>query len=74
MSRLKDLANELKEDRIIREKRADWKFIKKQPHRTRKALELLIITGDIYKASRIAGITLDEMNQLRIKSNIPTVI
>lgn len=73
-TKLKDLANELKEDRKIREKRADWKFIKKQPYRIKKALELFVMTGDMYKASRIAGITLDEMNQLRMKSRIPIVI
>jgi len=73
-SKLKDLAKELREDRGIREKRANWSFIKKQPYRTKKALELLVITGDMYKASRIAGITIDEMNQLRMRSKIPIVI
>lgn len=70
---LKSLTKELREDRRIRENEADWEFIKRQPHRLKKALELFVITGDMYKASRIAGITLDEMNQLRIKANIPIV-
>ena len=72
--KIKDLAEELREDRKIREQRADWDFIKGQKYRVRKALELLVITGDMYKSSRIAGITIDEMNQLRMKSKIPIVI
>jgi len=72
--KIQDLAKELKEDRKTREEKADWDFIKKQTYRVRKALELLVITGDMYKASRIAGITIDEMNQLRMKSKIPIVI
>ncbi|MCK4614897.1 MAG: hypothetical protein KAU14_08845 [Thermoplasmata archaeon] len=70
---LEELQKDLKEDREIRIKSADWKFIEKQPLRIRKALEILVKTGDIYRASRFAQLTLDEMNDLRIEAKIPVV-
>ena len=70
---LEELQKDLKEDKEIRIKSADWKFIKNQPLRIRKALEILVKTGDIYRASRFAELKLDEMNELRIKAKIPVV-
>jgi len=61
---------EMEEDRKIRKEHADYEFIKKQPLRLRKGLEAYIETGDLYFASRVAGLKLEEMNELRIKANI----
>ena len=58
----------------IREKEADWKFIEKLPPKLKYALILYIECGDQYKASRLAGLTLDKFNELRIKAKIPKVI
>jgi len=59
--------------RIMREK-ANWEFIKSQPPRIRAALEYLIEKGDRYVAAKIAGLTLEEFDELRRKANIPVVI
>ncbi|MFP3202612.1 MAG: hypothetical protein RXR43_10330 [Sulfolobus sp.] len=56
--------------RELRRKEADRNFINSLPLRLRLALEFYIGDGDIYVASRIAGMTVDE---LRIKANIPAV-
>jgi len=37
------------------------------------ALKYYIETGDIYVASRIAGVSVDEFNELRIKARVPSV-
>jgi len=37
------------------------------------ALEFYIEDGDIYVASKIAGMSVNEFNELRIKANIPSV-
>jgi len=60
-------------EREIRVKNADWDFINKQPPKTRQALILFIDTGDEYKAAKLAGITVDEFEELRIKAKIPKV-
>ena len=65
---------ELEEEaREIRRREADWEFIKRQPPRVRAALEYYVETGDLYVASRIAGMRLEEFNELRIRANIPNV-
>ncbi|RLE97895.1 MAG: hypothetical protein DRJ63_08510 [Thermoprotei archaeon] len=64
----------MREARELRRKRADWDFINKQPEPIKSALIYLIEEGDLYVASRIAGVTVDEMNQLRIKAKIPIVV
>ncbi len=61
------------EARKIRFENADWKFINKQSPRVREALKFYVETGDLYVASRIAGLTIEEFNLLRIKANIPNV-
>jgi len=63
-----------REAREIRRREADWEYIKKQPLRIRRALELYIETGDLHLAARIADMTVDEFNEIRIKANIPVVI
>ncbi len=61
------------EARRIRRSMADWDFIEKQPPRIKEALKYYIETGDLYVASRIAGLTIEEFNELRIKARIPNV-
>jgi len=61
------------EARRVRRERADWEFIERQPPRLRAALKYYVETGDMYVASRIAGLTVDEFNELRIRARIPNV-
>nr|WP_181953578.1 hypothetical protein [Pyrobaculum arsenaticum] len=63
----------MEEARRIRRERADWQFIESLPPKLRAALRYYIETGDIYVASRIAGITVDEFNELRIRARVPSV-
>ncbi|PKP55311.1 MAG: hypothetical protein CVT88_04810 [Candidatus Altiarchaeales archaeon HGW-Altiarchaeales-1] len=68
-----EFKKEIEEDRKIRKESAKWNFIKNQPLRIKKGLEALIESGDLWVASRIAGITLDEMNDIRIRADIPMI-
>ncbi len=61
------------EARSIRSRMADWSFINKQPPRVREALKYYVEKGDLYVASRIAGLSVEEFNELRIKARIPNV-
>ena len=61
-------------ERSIRRKYADWNFIEKQPPKIKMALKLFIETGDSYKAAKLAGLTIDEFEEIRIKAKIPKVI
>jgi len=61
------------EARRIRRENADWDFINKQPPKIRLALLVYIETGDIYKAAKIAGMTIGEFNEIRIKAKIPSI-
>ncbi|MGB9760365.1 MAG: hypothetical protein ACP5HX_10190 [Thermoproteota archaeon] len=70
---MEELANRFKEAREIRKKMANWDFINSQPPKLRAALVYYVEKGDLYVASRIAGITMEEMNELRIKAGIPNV-
>jgi len=72
--RLEELLRLDGEAREIRRKMADWDFIRSQPPRIRAALEYLVEDDDLYVASRIAGLTVEEMNELRIRARIPRVI
>jgi len=72
--RLEKLKKLDEEARRIRREMADWDFIRSQPPRIRAALEYLVEDDDLYVASRIAGITIEEMNELRIRARIPKVI
>ncbi len=62
-----------KEAKRLRRKYADWEFINRQPPKIREALKYYIEKGDLYVASRIAGLTVEEFNELRIKARIPNV-
>jgi hypothetical protein len=70
---MEELTNRFKEAREIRKKMANWDFINSQPPKLRAALVYYVEKGDLYVASRIAGITMEEMNELRIKAGIPNV-
>ena len=72
--RLEALIRLDEESRRIRRQMADWDFIRSQPPRIRAALEYLVEDDDLYVASRIAGLTIEEMNELRIRARIPRMI
>ena len=61
------------EARRLRREKADWNFINSLPPKLKAALFYYIETGDIYVASRIAGLSVDEFNELRIKARVPSV-
>jgi hypothetical protein len=63
---------DLDEARRIRRERADWSFIHSLPPRQRAALQYYIETGDLYIASRIAGMSMEEFNDLRRRAKIPS--
>jgi hypothetical protein len=60
------------EDRELKELRrsADWSYIESLPPRVREAVELYIETGDIWLAAKLAGLTVDEFNEIRIRAGI----
>jgi hypothetical protein len=68
-----ELRRRAEEARDIRRRRAYWKFINSQPPRIRAALTYYVEKGDLYVASRIAGVSMEEMNELRIRAGIPNV-
>ena len=70
---LRKWREEDEEARRIRRSEADWSFIEKQPPRIKAALKYYVEAGDMWVASRIAGLTVDEFNELRKKANIPVV-
>jgi len=74
---LEELLDEWREEdrefREIRRRKADWNYINKQPPLIKLALIIYIETGDIYKAARIAGMTIGEFNEYRFKANIPNI-
>ena len=71
---LRKWEEEDREAREIRRREADWDFISSQPPRLRIALEFYVETGDLHLAARMAGMTVDEFNELRIKARIPIVL
>jgi hypothetical protein len=71
--RAKVSLEDFEEARKIRRELADWGFIERQVPKIREALKYYVETGDLYVASRIAGLTVEEFNELRIKARIPNV-
>jgi len=71
--RAKISSRDVEEARRIRREMADWEYINKQPPRIREALKYYIETGDLYVASRIAEVCIEEFNDLRIRARIPNV-
>jgi len=70
---VEEVVEALEEARRLRRERADWEFIEKLPPKLKAALKYYVETGDIYVASRIAGLTVDEFNELRVKARVPSV-
>jgi len=58
------------EFRELRRRSADWKFIEEQEPRARLALLAYIETGDRYLAARLAGMTLGEFDEVRVKAGV----
>jgi len=52
----------------------DWDAIERLPPKLRAAVKLFIETGDLYKAAKLAGMSLDEFNELRLRLRIPKVV
>ncbi|MFP3065265.1 MAG: hypothetical protein RXR59_06990, partial [Sulfolobus sp.] len=52
------------EAREVRRRTANWEFIKTLPPKLRIAIEYYIETGDIYNAAKLAGMAVDEFNEL----------
>jgi len=71
---LEEWRREDEEAREIRRREADWAFIESQPPRLRAALRLYVELGDLHLAARIAGMTVDEFNELRLRARIPVVL
>jgi hypothetical protein len=71
--KMEEWIERFEEARELRRKYADWNFIRSQPVRLRIALDYYIETGDLYNASRLAGMTMEEFNELRIKARIPSI-
>ncbi|MEX2706446.1 MAG: hypothetical protein Q6352_014525 [Candidatus Freyrarchaeum guaymaensis] len=60
-------------ERETRKHSADWEFIRSQPPK-KIALKLFVENEDLYGASRLAGLTVDEFDKLRIKAKLPLVV
>jgi len=71
---LKEFEEFEREAREIRRRSADWEFIEKQPEPVRAALKLLVETGDSRLAARVAGLPLDEFDEIRLRAKIPLVV
>jgi hypothetical protein len=67
---LKDREREARE---LRRREADWDYINSLPPRLRAALVFYVETGDLYVAAKIAGLRVEEFNELRIRAGIPHV-
>jgi len=72
-NKLREWFEYFEEAREIRRRYANWEFIKSQPPKIRIALEYFIETGDLYNAAKLAGMTMEEFNELRIKAGIPSI-
>ena len=71
--RVEGWEKEDREFREIRRRNADWEFIKAQPPHIRAALLYFIEKGDIYRAAKIAGMTVREFNEHRYRARIPNI-
>jgi DNA modification methylase len=56
--------------RELRRSRADWNYIRSLPQKIREAVEVYIETGDLWISAKIAGMTEDEFNEIRIRAGI----
>ncbi|MCC6049841.1 MAG: hypothetical protein LM580_03995 [Thermofilum sp.] len=60
--------------RELRRRSADWEFIERQPEPIRAALKVLVETGDLWLAAKVAGLPVDEFDEIRLKAKIPIVV
>ncbi len=72
-AKLKEWLEYFKEVKEVRRKYANWDFIRSQPPKIRIALEYYVETGDMFNAAKLAGMTMEEFNELRIKAGIPSI-
>ena len=70
---VREWEREDEEFRELRRRSADWKFIEGLEPRARLALLAYIETGDRYLAAKLAGLTLGEFDELRVKAGVVCV-
>ena len=73
-NKLRKWLEEEEEARRIRREMADWEYINKQPPRIREALKYYIETGDIRKASKLAGLEIEEFREILRKARVPVIV
>ncbi len=71
LKKWEELENEARE---LRRRFADWSFIESLPPRLREALKYYIETGDIRRATRLAGLELEDFRELLREANVPVVV
>ncbi|GEM_PF-844980 len=59
------------EARELRRRGVDWDRVNRLPPRLRAAIKYYVEVGDLYVASRIAGVKVGVMRRLLIKLGIP---
>jgi len=67
---LEEWEEEDRELKELRRRNADWRYIESLPLRVREAVELYIETGDLWLAAKLAGMSVDEFNGIRIRAGI----
>ncbi|MGC8947971.1 MAG: hypothetical protein ACP5OK_01380 [Thermoprotei archaeon] len=67
-------AEDVDEARSVRRRMADWDFINNQPPKIREALKYYIETGDIRRASYLAGLDIDDFREMLRKAKVPVVV
>jgi len=73
-NKLRKWLEEEEEARRIRREMADWEYINKQPPRIREALKYYIETGDIRRASKLAGLEIEEFREILRKARVPVIV
>ena len=68
---IEELREREEEARRVRRAEANWEFINSLPPRIRLAIIHYIETGDIYVSARIAGMSVEEFNEVRIRARVP---
>ena len=65
-----EFRRELERARELRRRSADWSYIESRPEPLRTALKTLVETGDLKLVSQAFSISLDVLNEERIKARI----
>jgi len=74
LTRRKKWEEEDREAREIRRKYVDWSFIESQPEPIKSALKCFIELGDLKLAAKLAGLSIDEFNEIRKEAKMPIVV